>query len=552
MTDDLDIPPFYQVAHLSSSEMGKISSLQNEKKDFCLEHLEGLYARANPANLWKAILKYKCSTTPKSRPSSSSSLSEAAEKEEYDNLQLNYDGFRKVAYEILFNLNPLQTSLLSPQKAAFLKKIFFHHPFLSPASFLLFSKNSSEVISAVVVYAFIAKRLLLFRLRVELELVASVPPPHLLPRSTSEATRPCKNSISSPSSYSLCQEDVENFIARVLPHLRYARDMPHWMRPYFLCHASRKFMFMCDIQRVGTVSIDAFMKSEPFSELLLNFESDPQEVVITFPLGCPVEVPISVLTEEERENIGLSKDEETLTAVVVNIEGEGNRLEDVYMVRLICCEKELLLCRSQLFWNSGCGDFIDLDHVSSWFFLGFAERVYDHFTALDVDGDGVLTVEELEQYSESSFSKLVIHRVFEIHVPYSGGGRRVMDFKNYLNFVLATEYPCANASMLYLWSILDLDDTKAFISINTLRCFCKEIADELVARQILPDITGDIISMEIVDMINPLWHEHITLEDIIRSGHAETVFLVLLSFRNYCTYNGREFTSDIQGEATSF
>eukprot|EP00796_Vickermania_ingenoplastis_P010657 gene10657-7404_t len=525
---DVTIPPFYSCGRLSPHEIAKNVKTCEEKRNYFLQHMEHLYANTNPAALWRVIIKYKCQNRI--------SEENAEVMDGYNSLQLTYDGYHQMAYELLFGVSPQEELDSSAEDKEWRKMVFFHHPFLSPANFLLFCKPNRETVSAVVVYAFVAKRLLLFRLRVELECVATVLPCSLVDRATAMSRLLYgKPSSTSPMSNALSQDDIKAFILRILMNLRFARDMPPWMRPYYLCHASRKFMFMCDIHRTGSMSIDTFMKSDAFSELLHIFESDAQEAVVTFPVGCPVEIPLKVVDSMATE------DEETRTAVVTAFDGEGNILSDMYTLDLLGCDKKVHVPRSQLYWNSACANFLDMESISvnNWFFFGLVERIYDHFTSLDVDEDGVLTEEEALQYNDASFTKLVIHRVFEVHVPY-GGERRVMDFENYLNFVLATEYPTARASMNYIWRILDLDDTVHYIKVDTLRCFCRELARELQARKILTDITSDMIMTEVIDMINPAWHEHVTLQDMIKSGHQGTIFPILLSFRNFSTYDSRE------------
>lgn len=548
MTDE--IPFFYSPKRSGLHEIERNLRVCQKKRQYFAEHMKELYANTNPAALWKVIIKYKSPY----RSSSSPDIG-GGSASEYNRLQLTYDGYHKMAYELLFGVTPEDEEKMvhSPsEEVEWRRAVYFHHPFLSPANFLLFSKSSGDTVSAVVVYAFVAKRLLLFRLRVELEVVASVVPCTLLDRTTrlaasAAAVVSCRASTSSPLSNALCQEDIEAFILRILPNLRFARDMPQWMQPYYLCHASRKFMFMCDVHRIGAIPIDTFMKCDAFSELLHIFESDAQEAIVVYPIGCPVEVTVAVLLNSQGgalSGLELLDEEDTITAVVVGFEGEGNQLEDIYTVELVSYERVVQLPRSQLFWNASCANYLEMENISmnNWFFFGLVERIYEHFTSLDTDGDGVLTEEELMTYNDSSFTKLVIHRVFEMHVPFSGD-RHVMDFKHYLNFVLATEYPTAKASVQYIWSLLDLDGTHSYIHVDVLRCFCRDLAHELRSRNIMVDITADMILTEVLDMINPAWHEHVTLEDIEKSGHDGTVFPILLSFRNFSTYDSRESSS---------
>lgn len=572
MKGEVCIPPFYSIGQPSVDELREKRANCESKRKYFTEHMKMLYANTNPSALWKGIIKYKFAP-PR----------EEGREGSYSRLQLTYDGYRKLAYELLFGITPEmeEAETCVEEEKYWRKMIFFHHPFLSPAHFLLFSKAGEETVSAVVVYAFVAKRLLLFRLRVELESVGNVVPCALMDRTTQagKALLVSRPSHSSPLSNSLSQDDVETFILRILPNLRFARDMPLWMKPYYLCHSSQKFMFMCDVHGVGTISIDTFMKSESFSELLQIFESDTREVVVPFPVGCLVEVSASVLdifdrtgkestrskmlsrksdtnAEDAQQSTGddespssvdfffvtEDENEETVTAVVIGYEGEGNQLEDVYTVEVVSTSRHIKLHRSQLYWNASCSSFLELENISinNWFFFGLVQRIYDHFTTLDVDGDGVLTEKEMREFNDASFTELVIHRLFEVYIPSNGRERHVIDFKNYLNFVLATEYPSTPASLQYIWQILDLEDTRTRISLNALRCFCKELAAELRNRKMIKDATADMILVEVIDMINPSWHEYVTLHDIMKSGQQETVIPILLSYRNFCTYDSRE------------
>lgn len=501
----------------------------NTKKEYLNSRIAPLYASTNPAALWNAIVKHRLK-----------SEADGDAVDSYDDLVLTYEGYRDMVYEVLFHSTPEEEEVAKPQVKEWRRSVYFNHPFLSPATFLAFARSSSETVAAVPLYAFAAKRLLLFRIRVELELDASAPPPVFLDRAqrAAGARLPCPPSASSPLSNGLTQEDIEMFIADLVPNLRLVRDMPPWMLPYYLCHASRKFMFMCDTRGVGAIPIDVFMKSEVFSELLRMFESDAQDAIICFPEGCVVEVPASVAGGGEAES------DDTMPALVLSYEGSGKALEDVYQVQLLDSDVKVVVTRDRLFWSTASMDYVSPDVLSmdNWFSLALMSRIYEHFTALDTDGDGVLTCDELSHYSNDSFTQLAIQRVFECHVSHSGG-RHIMDYKTYLNFVIATEHAATRLAMRYIWALLDLDGTKTHIKISTLHCFCKEIASELIANGLMVDISAQSILSEIVDMINPAWHEWVTFDDIEKSGQQATVLPILLSYRNFYAYDCREQTA---------
>lgn len=543
---------------ISAEEKEAWRDLYAKKRDYLREHLTSLCAHTNPTNLWNSIVRHR--HTGAGAGPQDDAASEAA-VESYDDLQLSFAGFQTVAYETLFDITPEESKAAPAQVQQERKRLFFAHSFLSPATFLGFARSDRDTVPAVPLYAFVAKRLLLFRLRAELEVAASVPPPLFGSGSTTASAKPspptavgrrvlpCPPSTSSPLSNSLTQEDLEAFIADLVPHLRIIRDVPPWMLPYYLCHASRKFFFMCDTRQVGALSIDTVMKSDVFSELLRMFESDPRDAVATYPENCPIEVPATLLDPA-------ADLEDTVPGMVVVFENDGNDINDMYTIQLASLiptpsnetsvEKStsVQVRRDQVYFNSAASEFLQPGqlHMDNWFSLPLMCRIYEHFTALDTDEDGVLTVNELANYSNNSFTRLAVERTFECHVPHSGS-RHIMDYKTYLNFVIATEHAATRPAMKYIWSILDLDDSKTKINVSTLHCFCKELAKELLENGLMVEISAQSILSEIIDMINPEWHEWVTFADIERSGQQATVLPILLSYRNFFAYDCREQTA---------
>lgn len=534
------------------------------KRAYLGERFANLCVSTNPTSLWNSMVKHRMTDAATGKSSAGAGCGDDDSKggeavaESYDDLHLTFEGFCAVAYELLFNTS-LESNAKDPLPTQTLRKrLFFSHPFLSPAVFLGFSRSDRDTVPAVPLYAFVAKRLLLFRLRVELELAASVPPPFF--RTQPSHQLPCPPSASSPLSNGLAQEDLEAFISDLVPHLRLVRDMPPWMLPYYLCHASRKFFFMCDTRHVGALSIETVMKSDVFSELLRLFESDPRDAFTVYPERCPVEV-CSRLVDP-----GAAADD-TTPGTVVAFENDGVEADDLYTVQVAAgfteddgeagrptaTRRESLqtvrVRRDMVYFNSAAVDYLGHEQLNmdNWFSLPLMCRIYEHFTSLDQDADGVLTVEELAHYSNDSFTRLAIERTFECHVPHSSA-RHIMDYKTYLNFVIATEHAATRPAMKYIWAILDLDGTKSLIKTSTLHCFCKEIANALLEKGMMADISPQSILSEIVDMINPKWHEWITFEDMERSGQQATVLPILLSYRNFFAYDCREQTAAVSSD----
>lgn len=78
-----------------------------------------------------------------------------------------------------------------------------------------------------------------------------------------------------------------------------------------------------------------------------------------------------------------------------------------------------------------------------------ALRVYEKYIKLDSDHNGLLKKTELAKYSWG-FTKVFIDRVFEEYQTFEGE----MDYKIFLDFVLAIENKKTPQSMQYFWKAI--------------------------------------------------------------------------------------------------
>ena len=84
------------------------------------------------------------------------------------------------------------------------------------------------------------------------------------------------------------------------------------------------------------------------------------------------------------------------------------------------------------------------DALGNWFSVQSSLRVYDNYLRLDQGRNGVLKKEELVRYSPG-LTSIFIDRVFEEDQTYEGE----MDYKNFLDFVLAMENKKSPQSLQY-------------------------------------------------------------------------------------------------------
>lgn len=113
------------------------------------------------------------------------------------------------------------------------------------------------------------------------------------------------------------------------------------------------------------------------------------------------------------------------------------------------------------------------DAMNNWFSVQSSLRVYDTYLRLDQDRNGMLKKKELARYSPG-LTNIFIDRVFEEYQTYEGE----MDYKNFLDFVLAMENKKSPQSLQYFWRILDVYH-KGAIDTFVINMFFRAVIDKL-------------------------------------------------------------------------
>ncbi|XP_075359252.1 serine/threonine-protein phosphatase 2A regulatory subunit B'' subunit gamma isoform X2 [Mycteria americana] len=107
---------------------------------------------------------------------------------------------------------------------------------------------------------------------------------------------------------------------------------------------------------------------------------------------------------------------------------------------------------------------------TNWFSAPSALRVYGQYLNLDKDHNGMLSKEELSRYGTGTLTNIFLDRVFQECLTYDGE----MDYKTYLDFVLALENRKEPAALQYIFKLLDIEN-KGYLNVFSLnyffRCF---------------------------------------------------------------------------------
>ncbi|CAH1791111.1 unnamed protein product [Owenia fusiformis] len=183
---------------------------------------------------------------------------------------------------------------------------------------------------------------------------------------------------------------------------------------------------------------------------------------------------------------------------------------------------------------------------SNWFSAPSALRVYGQYLNLDKDHNGMLSKEELARYGTGTLTDVFLDRVFQECLTYDGE----MDYKTYLDFVLALENRKEPQSLQYLFRLLDVQN-RGYLNVFALNFFFRAIQEQMKVHGQEP-VSFEDVKDEIFDMVKPADPLKITLQDLIISGQGDTVVSILIDLNGFWTYENREVlvadTSDGEAE----
>lgn len=170
----------------------------------------------------------------------------------------------------------------------------------------------------------------------------------------------------------------------------------------------------------------------------------------------------------------------------------------------------------------------------NWFSAPSTLSVYGHYLNLDKNHNGMLSKQELSGYGSGTLTSVFLDRVFEECLTYDGE----MDYKTYLDFVLALENRSEPQSLHYLFKILDVEH-RGYLTAFTLNYFFKGIQEQIQAHS-AENVNFEDVKDEIFDMVKPAHSSRITLKDLIACSQGDTVVSILIEFHKFWAYENRE------------
>ncbi|XP_014260377.1 serine/threonine-protein phosphatase 2A regulatory subunit B'' subunit gamma-like [Cimex lectularius] len=171
---------------------------------------------------------------------------------------------------------------------------------------------------------------------------------------------------------------------------------------------------------------------------------------------------------------------------------------------------------------------------ANWFSAPSALRVYGQYLNLDKNHNGMLNKEELAGLGTGTLTSVFLERVFQECLTYEGE----MDYKTYLDFVLALENRHEPQSLQYLFRILDING-KGYLDTFSLNYFFRAIQEQMHKNGHEP-VSFQDVKDEMFDMVKPADPTKITLQDLLNSGHGDTLISILIDLNGFWSHENRE------------
>lgn len=178
--------------------------------------------------------------------------------------------------------------------------------------------------------------------------------------------------------------------------------------------------------------------------------------------------------------------------------------------------------------------------AQNWFSMQSALKWYGAYLELDVNQNGMLSKNELNRFGSGMLTDVFIDRVFEEYQTYRDAetGEREMDYKTFLDFVLAMENKSTRQAIQYFWKLIDIHH-QGVIDGFVIDYFFRAIV-RLLRSKGVDSASVDDVKDEIFDMVKASRQGQISLEDLVNCRQGGTVLSMLIDAAAFWRYDNRE------------
>jgi len=179
---------------------------------------------------------------------------------------------------------------------------------------------------------------------------------------------------------------------------------------------------------------------------------------------------------------------------------------------------------------------------SNWFSVQSALKVYGAYLELDSDQNGMLSRSELMNYGSGAvmLTDVFIQRVFEEYHTYTDAEtrEREMDYKTFLDFVLAMDNKNTKQATQYFWKVIDINHN-GVIDGFVINYFFRAIKSLLETKR-CEVASVDDVKDEIFDMVKAKDAGTITRQELLDCRKGGSVLAMLIDAAAFWRYDHRE------------
>ena len=178
---------------------------------------------------------------------------------------------------------------------------------------------------------------------------------------------------------------------------------------------------------------------------------------------------------------------------------------------------------------------------NNWFDGKNAEMLYNTYVDLDTDGNGTLSQEELFQFggireSESvQLSHTVIRRIFEENISYQPVE---LDYKGFIDLVIALDNKRSKESMAYFWRLLDVNKTGR-LGPEIISLFYRDIHESLRSNGYDAPSPSNV-AVEVYDLLGCEDPRGPSFKELVASGQGHVAISMLIDETGFWQYDNRE------------
>lgn len=321
----------------------------------------------------------------------------------------------------------------------------------------------------------------------------------------------------------ISENDLMNFIYDSLNDIEAAKVLNSNFHPYYVFTVVRKIIFFLDPSHRGSCDVYQLARSSFCNEFVA------------------MKAARSIFNDVDHQSIESSRICSVLMQMQDTLTIAASRASRIGLT-LIGSAPLSLMYTSVTDPGKLPPQFSTSNDKLSWFHPVNAQQLYNLYMELDIDGNGMLTKDELTRIRKGGLNPMFIDVLFASIMLYHNpaNDQYEMDYKGYLDLMLALEYSHTEPAVQWLFTLLDVRK-RGYLDHGALCYWFKPIRDKLLSLRADANVVScDVMANELIDMAGASLTEKITLDMLIESGVGHTVLMCLIDCVYFHQYDNRE------------